>query len=103
MKNKESLVHQRSRVREGDANSKFFHACIKSRFANNQISELLDGNRWIDDVQGIRSVATKYFSEHFSENKWIRPRLDGVIFQTVSARQNEMLVEMFCCEEIKDT
>lgn len=52
-KSKEAMLLQRSTskwLKEGDANSKYFHKCIKSRALRNGIKTLNVGNKWVYEV-----------------------------------------------------
>ena len=60
---------QKSRVlwlREGDRNSKYFHALVKQRRARNRITQLLDENgNVVKDEEGLVAIATSYFRKIF--------------------------------------
>ena len=63
---------QKSRVfwpREGDRNTKFFHALTKQRRARNKITQLLDtdGNV-VEDEEGLVAIATSYFRQIFESS-----------------------------------
>jgi hypothetical protein len=50
-KSKEAIIFQRSRskwLRQGDANSKYFHGCIAARKKRNSISALKVGDIWLE-------------------------------------------------------
>lgn len=71
LNNKESLAHQRSRVRwlkEGDAISKFFHTCLNSRRASNLISTLKTQDGWMEDVVGVKTEVVNKFSKLFADS-----------------------------------
>lgn len=54
---RESLLAQKSRVSwivEGDSNTRFFHTCIKGNSRKTQLLKLKVGDRWIEDVHGIK-------------------------------------------------
>lgn len=64
LKMKESLLYQKSRVkwiREGDANTGFFHACINGRRRRNRINALFDDSQWVETVEGIRLAIKNHF------------------------------------------
>lgn len=72
MRNKTSLAQQNSRIRwlyEGDANSKFFHAYIRSKRFSNHISALLRGNGWVGDIAGVKNEVVCFSSKHFAETQ----------------------------------
>ena len=69
LKAEEMFWKQKSRIfwlREGDRNTKFFHALIKQRRARNRITQLLDANgNVIEDEEGLVTIATSYFRQIF--------------------------------------
>jgi len=84
---KDSLIVQRSRskwLKEGDANTKYFHNCVKGRASRNQIKALFVEGEWVQSPSEIRRVVVEYFSNHVSTERWERPKLDGVNFDSVS-------------------
>ncbi|GAU22344.1 hypothetical protein TSUD_106720 [Trifolium subterraneum] len=102
---KESLLHQKSRtkwVQEGDSNSRFFHASIKSRRRINQLVMLKKGDDWIQGVANIKNEVKDHFSKHFSEEWNSRPFLQGINFNMLSDEDNGLLLEPFTGEEVKE-
>jgi hypothetical protein len=70
---RESQIFQRSRtrwLREGDANSGYFHSNIKLRRRRNSILALKVGNMWVESVQEVRAEIVSYFRGHFSLSLW---------------------------------
>ena len=67
LKAEEMFWRQKSRVlwlREGDRNSKYFHALVKQRRARNRITQLIDENgNVVDDEEGLVAIATSYFRQ----------------------------------------
>ena len=63
---------QKSRVfwlREGDRNTKFFHALTKQIRARNKITQLLDVNgNTVEDEEGLVAIATSYFRQIFESS-----------------------------------
>jgi hypothetical protein len=101
---KESLIVQRSRarwLREGDTNSRFFHACIKSRRKQNAIMALRLNDGWIEAPDDIRQAVVSFFRNHFSSVPWQRPNIDGILFPVLSFEENQQLVSPFQMEEIE--
>ena len=101
---KDSMMVQRSRIkwlREGDANTKFFHNCVKGRASRNQVNAILVDGVWIQSPTEVRRVVVEYFTNHVSTERWERPRLDGVHFDHVSQDDNEGLIAPFTGLEIE--
>ncbi|CAL0332738.1 unnamed protein product [Lupinus luteus] len=101
---KDNLLFQKSKCRwlkQGDANTKFFHACIRSRRSRNQILGLSVDGHWCEDVSMLSEWVTNHFRNQFSESSVRRPRLDGVTFSMLSEVQQIMLCAEFSEDEIK--
>jgi hypothetical protein len=104
LKAKRALMVQRSRskwMREGDANSKFFHRCVKLRSNKNIIKALKVNDGWVESPYEVRKAVVDYFTEHVSTTYWDRPKLDGVTFNTLSEGENGRLVAPFTMLEIE--
>ncbi|CAG7894459.1 unnamed protein product [Brassica rapa] len=69
LKAEEMFWKQKSRVfwlREGDKNTKYFHALTKQRKAQNKITQLLDADgNIVEDEEGLVAIATSYFRQIF--------------------------------------
>ena len=72
LKVEELFWTQKSRVlwlREGDRNSKYFHALVKQKRAHNRITQLLDENgNVVEDEEGLVAIATSYFGKIFESS-----------------------------------
>ncbi|GAU51479.1 hypothetical protein TSUD_413680 [Trifolium subterraneum] len=100
---KESLLHQKSRTKwaqEGDSNSRYFHASIKSRRRKNQIVTLKKDGEWIQGVAEIKEEVRDHYSKQFFEEWSNRPFLQGINFNTLSADDNASLLQPFVEEEV---
>jgi len=98
------LMFQRSRskwLKEGDANSKFFHNCVKARSHTNSLKALRVNEGWVTSPREVRKAVVDYFTNHVQANDWERPRLDGVPFATLSNEENEVLIAPFSLVEIE--
>ncbi|PNX82415.1 cysteine-rich receptor-like protein kinase, partial [Trifolium pratense] len=102
---KESLIKQKSRlkwVREGDSNSRFFHTSLKSRRRRNQLSFLKRGNEWIQGVENIKMEVKNYFVQNFTEDWHHRPFVHGIDFNVLSADDNDLLLQPFSEEDVRE-
>ncbi|PNX80406.1 cysteine-rich receptor-like protein kinase, partial [Trifolium pratense] len=102
---KESLLKQKSRlkwIQEGDSNSRFFHASIKSRRRRNLLTTLKKGEEWIQGVDSIKNEVKEHFSKIFTE-EWVnRPFLQGIDFNKLTNDDNDLLLEPFSEEEVRE-
>lgn len=60
----ESLLTQKSRSKwivEGDANTKYFHACLKARRRRNQMIALKVGDKWLETVLEVKNEVRRFF------------------------------------------
>ena len=104
LKAKDALIAQRSKSRwlkEGDANSKFFHKCLKLRKSRNSIKALKEGDGWVVSPFEVRLKVVNYFTNHFADNRWEQPKLDGVNFSTLEGEDNNLLLAPFSIMEIE--
>ena len=102
---KESLLAQKSRIKwlvEGDENSRFFHACIKSNRRRTQITKLQVDDGWVEEVDEVKRVIKNHFEEFFKEEEFSRPTLNSVEFSQIDWEDNEYLTKPFTREEIKE-
>lgn len=68
-----SIHWQKSRIkwlREGDANSKYFHGCIKRRRRNNEIIHLDNNGEKVEDVDEMKKVIFDHFQNRFSSSSF---------------------------------
>ncbi|MCH92512.1 LINE-1 reverse transcriptase like, partial [Trifolium medium] len=105
LKSKDSMEFQKSRsrwLREGDANTGFFHVCVKSRKRSNSIVTLRKGRFWLTRPEEIRSEVVSYFRNHFEEVEWKRPRLDDIDFIQPSHMEVVNIEESFRVTEVSE-
>jgi hypothetical protein len=101
---KESVLAQRLRskwLKEGDENSRYFHACINSRGKKNFIRALRVDDEWMESPSLIRNETVAYFTNLFASDLWARPKLDGILFPTLDVDENQKLVHPFRLDEIE--
>ena len=104
LKAKDALIAQRSRSRwlkEGDVNSNFFHKCVKLRKSRNSIKALRENDGWLVSPFEVCRKVVNYFTAHVAEDRWERPKLDGVEFDKLSVADNELLVTPFSLLEME--
>ncbi|GLT52165.1 hypothetical protein SLA2020_255190 [Shorea laevis] len=104
-KAKDSMLFQKSRQRwlkEGDANTKYFHGCIVHRRKQNGITGLYSNGEWIEDAGEVKELARNYFKRKFEEEKWSRPTLGDLQFKKISEADNKFLISKFSTEEIDE-
>lgn len=100
-----SLLWQKSRMKwlkEGDANSKFFHRCIQRRRKVNEILGLDFDGSFINGVEPLRREIRGYFENHFLNGDWERPQFGNIHIPSLGLAESEYLTNSFSEEEIKD-
>ncbi|GKV12724.1 hypothetical protein SLEP1_g23841 [Rubroshorea leprosula] len=104
LKAKESIWRQKVRrqwIRDGDANTCFFHRCAKGRWRRNEINNLMVDRRQLVEVNKIKEGVATYFEKMFMEEEWVRPTLEGLRFSRLSTAQNEFLISEFEEKEVQ--
>ncbi|GAU43299.1 hypothetical protein TSUD_389980 [Trifolium subterraneum] len=99
-----SMNWQKSRInwlREGDANSKFFHGIMSFRKRGNSIASFTVDGRSIEGVAEVRQHVFDHFQNHYRKVQFSRPDISGLSFSTVSELDREELIKPFLLEEIK--
>ncbi|KAF3774240.1 hypothetical protein EJ110_NYTH48950 [Nymphaea thermarum] len=101
----EERLTQKARVRwmkEGDSNSKFFHAMAKGRQRRNHICTIMDGQRVLSDMDEIFASCTTYFKELLTDNARSSTLPSNVCTGlTVTDEENELLVSPIRDEKIQ--
>ncbi|GAU20900.1 hypothetical protein TSUD_120920 [Trifolium subterraneum] len=89
---------QKSRLtwlKNGDANSKFFHGVMASkRRCNALLSVLVDGEA-VEGVAGIREAVFHHFENHFRSVNIVRLQIDNLQFSSISASEAYYLERPF--------
>lgn len=106
-KNEEKFWYQKSRVqwlKEGDRNTRFFHASSKNRIARNRLCSIVtDKNETVYGNQRIAREAERYFTELFTSTS--HHNIDHVlryITPMVTEEMNESLIKSVTDEEVKN-
>jgi len=79
-----SICWQQSRLqwlREGDANSKFFHNILSNRSHRNAIPFFLVDGVLVEGVDNVRATVYNNFSSHFQAHRVNRPSMKGLHFR----------------------
>jgi len=88
--------------RDGDRNTKFFHAAATSRKKVNKILSLEDEHGHIaTDNQGMRSIAQNYFLNLFQPQNSVMDPVLNVIRHSVTPADNQLLLAPFTKEEFR--
>jgi hypothetical protein len=99
-----SISWQQSRMhwlKDGDANSKYFHTIISSRRRRNAIVSLMVNGELVEGVQPIRKVVFDHFKDHFAEQHVLRPGVGNLQFCQLSHMEGSGLIKPFSEEEVK--
>ncbi|GAU47037.1 hypothetical protein TSUD_239950 [Trifolium subterraneum] len=99
-----SICWQQSRSRwlkEGDANTKYFHSVLASRRRGNSISSLQEGSRTVEGVASIREAVVTHFASHFKAVSIDRPGVDNLAFKQLNQVEVNSLIKPFSMEEVK--
>ncbi|MCH80013.1 LINE-1 reverse transcriptase like, partial [Trifolium medium] len=104
LKSIDASIFQRSRsrwIKEGDANTSYFHARVNARGRRNLIVALQTENGLVEGPANVRQATVSFYKQHFSKEEWKRPTLDGVVFPVLSEENNSILTAPFTIEEIE--
>ncbi|KAF1860461.1 hypothetical protein Lal_00023508 [Lupinus albus] len=102
---KDNLLMAKSRqhrFREGDSNSKFFHAYIKGMRRFKEVTDLLINGNWVEDPIRVKENFRSFFHAKFAKNQWDMPTLYGIEFKKIYVEQNNLLTTIFEEIEIKE-
>ncbi|GAU17884.1 hypothetical protein TSUD_330100 [Trifolium subterraneum] len=99
-----SICWQQSRSRwlkEGDANSKYFHSVLANRRRGNAISSLEVGGVTVEGVAPIRQAIVCHFASHFKAVDVVRPGVNSLSFKRLHPTEAGNLIKPFSLEEVK--
>jgi hypothetical protein len=99
-----SINWQQSRSRwlkEGDANSKYFHSMLATRRRGNAISSIQVEGATLEGVHPIRQAVFSHFATHFKARNVVRPGLDNLNFNRLSALEGGSLITPFSEAEVR--
>jgi len=87
-------------LREGYANSKFFHGIMSSRKRRNAIQFFMVNEVLVEGEENVRAAVFDHFSTHFQNRRVNRPSMEGMQFQSLSCRQGVGLIKPFSLDEV---
>ncbi|KAK2429614.1 hypothetical protein QL285_028038 [Trifolium repens] len=99
-----SISWQQSRslwLKEGDANSKFFHSVLTSRRRGNVISVIQADGVTLEGVNPIRQAVFSHFATHFKALHVARPGCENLNFRQLSMIESGGLTKPFSEAEVK--
>ena len=99
-----SLCWKQSRnqwLREGDANSKFFHSAMSSRRRRNAIRYVLVDGVLIEGVESVQNAIFTHFPQHFRAQNMERPSVSNLHFCSLSLAGGGGLIKPFSLDEVK--
>ena len=99
-----SITWQQSRSRwlkDGDANSKYFHSMLSSRRRRNSIVSLMVNGNLVEGVQPIRNAFFSHFQEHFAAQNILRLGAENLLFKQLSYAEGRSLILPFTEAEVK--
>ncbi|GKV45602.1 hypothetical protein SLEP1_g52666 [Rubroshorea leprosula] len=85
----------------GNANTKFFHNCVKGRWKRNEMNSIHVKGVQITEANKLKEEIATFFEETFTEEQWMRPSLEALQFKQTSLADNDFLTASFTEEEIK--
>jgi exonuclease III len=89
-------------LRDGDLNTKFFHAAASSRRKVNRITSLIDSNNIrVTDEEQLSVVAKDYFSNLFQPQTSDTAPVIEVVNESITLEDNNLLLAPFDIEEFK--
>ncbi|CAJ2635027.1 unnamed protein product [Trifolium pratense] len=88
-------------LKEGDANSKYFHSVLASRRRRNAISVIQVDGVTLEGVNPIRQAVFSHFESHFKASNVERPGVDDLQFKRLTQVEVGGLIKPFTEVEVK--
>ena len=89
-------------LKDGDANSKFFHSLLANRHRRNSILTLKVNGNLVEGVQPIQNVVFSHFKEHFAAQNSPRPGAENLLFKQLTYAEGRSLILPFTETEVKN-
>ncbi|GAU50699.1 hypothetical protein TSUD_367350 [Trifolium subterraneum] len=99
-----SIRWQQSRslwLKEGYANSKYFHLVLAGRRRRNAISVIQADGVTLEGVTPIRQAVFSHFASHFKAINLDRPRVDNLQFKRLNHLESGSLIKPFSEAEVR--
>jgi len=99
-----SICWQQSRLnwlREGDANSKYFHSVMAGQRRHNTLCSICVNGVMVEGVQHVRQAVFDHFHKHFCAPPMVRPRVGHLQFRQLSFIEKGTLTKPFSMDEVK--
>jgi len=100
----ESIIRQKSRVKwlkEGDRNTRFFHAHLRVRRATNKVRRVCEGATIIEEEGEIRERFRNFFANLFANDFQVVPIKHTVILPQVTHLEGERLIRKLDVKELE--
>ncbi|KAL8509574.1 hypothetical protein ACS0TY_016699 [Phlomoides rotata] len=88
-------------LKEGDANTNFFHSLVKRHAKLADIRCVRVNERWLEGVNQVKEGIFLYFKNFFTASKAISVNIRGIDCKILDQEENKLLIEEFSVEEIK--
>ncbi|KAK2351444.1 hypothetical protein QL285_097260 [Trifolium repens] len=88
-------------LKEGDANSKYFHSMLASWWRGNAISSVQVDGVTLEGVHPVRQVVFAHFATNFKARDVMRPGVENLRFSRLSGAEGSGLIRPFAESEVK--
>jgi hypothetical protein len=89
-------------LKEGDANSKYFHSLLASRRRGNAISSVQVEGVTLEGVHPIQQAVFSHFANHFKARDVVRHGVENLWFKRLSLVEGSSLTKPFSELEVKE-